>query len=198
MKNFLILFLGMAAVLASGFSGAEAHLIYAYAGDGNPGAGVEATNKANVIEKPGMVMTDMLLDSEGNLSEALFAGPYRINPVSPAVKSSEVFGISGGNSLELGAIPNRGEFSGTDPLFRVNTLTSGEIWVGDIVVVSSRDLTFHYGDPSPSVLGRLGVSKITGSFRGSLRVGINMIRLILKYRLSTWPGRVPRFEPEVN
>jgi glycosyltransferase involved in cell wall biosynthesis len=46
--------------------------------------------------------------------------------------------------------------------------------------------------------GRLGVSKITGSFRGSLRVGANMIRLILKYRMSTWLGRVPRFETEVN
>lgn len=164
MKNFLILLLGMAAVLVSGFSQAEAQLISVYAGDRNPGAGVEATNKTNVIEKPDMVMTDMLLDSTGNLSEALFADPYGINPVSPAVKPGEVVGISEGNSQELvlGAISYGGGFSGTDPLFAVDTITGGETWVGDIVIVSSRDLTFHYGDPPPSMHGRLGVSNFFG------------------------------------
>lgn len=160
MKNFLILLIGMAAVLVSGFSRAEAHLIYVYAGDGNPGAGFEATNKTNVIEKPGTDMADKLLDSNGNLSEALFADPYGINPVSPAGKPGEVLGISMGNYPDLGEIPYAGVFSETDPFLPVNTITGGETWVGDTVIVSSRDLTFHYGDPSLSVPNRLGVSTL--------------------------------------
>lgn len=37
--------------------------------------------------------------------------------------------------------------------------------------------------------GRLGVSKITGTFKTTLRVGTNMILLIWRYRLATWLGR---------
>lgn len=39
--------------------------------------------------------------------------------------------------------------------------------------------------------GRLGTSKITGSFRTAVRVGGRMIGLILGYRLRAWAGRVP-------
>jgi glycosyltransferase involved in cell wall biosynthesis len=42
--------------------------------------------------------------------------------------------------------------------------------------------------------GRLGISKITGSFRTTWKVGTNMILLILKYRLVSWLGRGPKFE----
>ena len=42
--------------------------------------------------------------------------------------------------------------------------------------------------------GRLGLSKITGSFKTTLRVGMSMIMLILRYRLATWLGRGPRFD----
>ena len=162
MKKFLILLLCMAAVLVSGFSRAEAHLMHVYASAGNSGTGVEATNKTKVIENLGIIMTDMLLDSEGNLSEALFADPYGINPVSPAVKPGGLHGISGGNSTELDTILYGGGGSGTNGLFAVNTITGGETSVCDIVIVSSRDLTFHYGAPFPSVLGRLGVSNFFG------------------------------------
>ena len=112
MKKFLILLLCLAAVLVSGFSRAEAHLMHVYASAGNSGTGVEATNKTKVIENLGIIMTDMLLDSEGNLSEALFADPYGINPVSPAVKPGGLHGISGGNSPELDAILYGGKFFG--------------------------------------------------------------------------------------
>lgn len=41
--------------------------------------------------------------------------------------------------------------------------------------------------------GRLGTSKITGQFKGMVRVGLRMIGLIWRYRLATWLGRGPRF-----
>jgi glycosyltransferase involved in cell wall biosynthesis len=40
--------------------------------------------------------------------------------------------------------------------------------------------------------GRLGESKITGSWRTAVRVGLRMIRLIASYRLRAWLGRVPK------
>ncbi len=40
--------------------------------------------------------------------------------------------------------------------------------------------------------GRLGTSKITGSFKTAWQVGWRMIRLILNYRLRAWLGRIPR------
>lgn len=42
--------------------------------------------------------------------------------------------------------------------------------------------------------GRRGDSKITGSFREALRVGLSMIHLILHYRLVSWLGLGSRFE----
>jgi hypothetical protein len=39
--------------------------------------------------------------------------------------------------------------------------------------------------------GRLGTSKITGSTRTAWWVGWNMIRLIWRYRVRAWLGRVP-------
>lgn len=41
--------------------------------------------------------------------------------------------------------------------------------------------------------GRLGTSKITGQFKGMVRVGLRMIGLIWRYRLAAWLGRGPRF-----
>lgn len=38
--------------------------------------------------------------------------------------------------------------------------------------------------------GRVGESKITGSYRTALRVGLRMIGLILRYRLAGWAGGV--------
>ena len=43
--------------------------------------------------------------------------------------------------------------------------------------------------------GRLGISKITGRFKTTVEVGLRMVALILRYRLSSWLGRGPRFEP---
>jgi glycosyltransferase involved in cell wall biosynthesis len=43
--------------------------------------------------------------------------------------------------------------------------------------------------------GRLGRSKITGSFETAWRVGWNMIWLILRYRVEAWLGRAPRIAP---
>jgi glycosyltransferase involved in cell wall biosynthesis len=40
--------------------------------------------------------------------------------------------------------------------------------------------------------GRLGQSKITGSFRTAWRVGWKMIRLIVSYRFRAWFGRAPK------
>lgn len=42
--------------------------------------------------------------------------------------------------------------------------------------------------------GRLGTSKITGSFKTTLKVGTRMIWLILRYRVASWLGRTPRFD----
>ena len=42
--------------------------------------------------------------------------------------------------------------------------------------------------------GRLGMSKITGSFKTTLSVGLHMIALILRYRLATWLRLGPRFD----
>ncbi|MDY0018607.1 MAG: glycosyltransferase family 2 protein [Anaerolineae bacterium] len=42
--------------------------------------------------------------------------------------------------------------------------------------------------------GRLGTSKITGSFKTTLKVGTRMIGLILRYRVASWLGRTPRFD----
>jgi len=39
--------------------------------------------------------------------------------------------------------------------------------------------------------GRLGTSKITGTFRTAWRVGWRMISLILSYRMRSWLGRIP-------
>jgi len=39
--------------------------------------------------------------------------------------------------------------------------------------------------------GRLGKSKITGSFKTTIRVGWHMLNLILGYRVRTWLGRMP-------
>ena len=41
---------------------------------------------------------------------------------------------------------------------------------------------------------RVGTSKITGSIKRAVHVGLRMIVLILRYRLATWLGRGPRFE----
>ncbi len=43
--------------------------------------------------------------------------------------------------------------------------------------------------------GRLGTSKITGSFKTAWRVGGRMIRLILACRLRAWLGRAPHVPP---
>jgi hypothetical protein len=43
--------------------------------------------------------------------------------------------------------------------------------------------------------GRLGTSKITGSFKTAWRVGWRMIGLILRYRLRAWLGRLPKIPP---
>ncbi len=40
--------------------------------------------------------------------------------------------------------------------------------------------------------GRLGASKITGTFKTAWRVGWRMIRLIVSYRTRAWLGRAPR------
>jgi len=40
--------------------------------------------------------------------------------------------------------------------------------------------------------GRLGTSKITGTFKTAWRVGSRMIGVILNYRLRAWLGRAPR------
>lgn len=44
--------------------------------------------------------------------------------------------------------------------------------------------------------GRLGTSKITGSFKTTWRVGWRMITLIWSYRIRSWLGRTPRFTLE--
>jgi len=44
--------------------------------------------------------------------------------------------------------------------------------------------------------GRLGTSKITGSFKTAWRVGWHMITLIWSYRVRSWLGRTPRFQTE--
>lgn len=44
--------------------------------------------------------------------------------------------------------------------------------------------------------GRLGTSKITGTFKTAWRVGWRMIQLVLAYRLRAWLGRGPRIPPE--
>jgi len=44
--------------------------------------------------------------------------------------------------------------------------------------------------------GRLGTSKITGSFKTAWRVGWRMITLIWSYRIRSWLGRTPRFNAE--
>jgi len=43
--------------------------------------------------------------------------------------------------------------------------------------------------------GRLGTSKITGSFKTAWRVGWRMIGLILEYRLRAWLGHAPQIPP---
>ncbi len=48
------------------------------------------------------------------------------------------------------------------------------------------EVPVHYGP-------RLGTSKITGSFRGACRVGADMLRLVLRYRLQRALGRTPAF-----
>ena len=45
---------------------------------------------------------------------------------------------------------------------------------------------------------RQGISKITGSFKTTVKVGSRMIELSLRYRLSTWLGRGPRFDSGGN
>jgi glycosyltransferase involved in cell wall biosynthesis len=40
--------------------------------------------------------------------------------------------------------------------------------------------------------GRLGISKITGTFKTAWRVGWKMIRLILTYRIRAWTGLAPQ------
>jgi len=44
--------------------------------------------------------------------------------------------------------------------------------------------------------GRLGTSKLTGSFKTAWRVGWRMITLIWSYRIRSWLGRTPRFQME--
>jgi len=45
---------------------------------------------------------------------------------------------------------------------------------------------------------RQGISKITGSFKTTVKVGLRMIELILRYRLLTWLGWGPRFDSGGN
>lgn len=46
--------------------------------------------------------------------------------------------------------------------------------------------------------GRLGTSKITGSFKTTWRVGWRMIALIWSYRIRAWLGRTPQFPVEAK
>ncbi len=46
--------------------------------------------------------------------------------------------------------------------------------------------------------GRLGTSKITGSFKTAWRVGWRMITLIWSYRIRSWLGRMPTLPTEVE
>jgi hypothetical protein len=46
--------------------------------------------------------------------------------------------------------------------------------------------------------GRLGTSKITGTFKTAWRVGWRMIQLVLVYRLQAWLGRGPRIAREIT
>jgi glycosyltransferase involved in cell wall biosynthesis len=66
------------------------------------------------------------------------------------------------------------------------------------MVILGRLIGFRLIEVPVNYRGRLGISKITGSFKTTLRVGTRMILLILRYRLATWSGRGPRFGQEVS
>lgn len=61
------------------------------------------------------------------------------------------------------------------------------VMLGQMVGVRMIEIPVNYR-------GRLGMSKITGSFRTAIRVGVSMIALILRYRLGTWLGLGPHLD----
>jgi len=62
------------------------------------------------------------------------------------------------------------------------------------MVVLGRLMSIHMIEIPVNYRGRLGLSKITGSFNTTVKVGLRMIALILRYRLASWMGRGPRLE----
>lgn len=62
------------------------------------------------------------------------------------------------------------------------------------MVILGRLMGIHMVEVPVNYRGRSGISKITGSFKTTVKVGLRMIMLILRYRLATWLGRGPRFE----
>lgn len=63
------------------------------------------------------------------------------------------------------------------------------------MVILSRLVGIRMVEIPVNYRGRLGISKITGSFKTTVKVGLRMTELILRYRLATWLGRGPRFDP---
>lgn len=63
------------------------------------------------------------------------------------------------------------------------------------MVILGRLMGIHMIEVPVNYRGRLGISKITGSFKTTVKVGLRMIELILRYRLATWLGRGTRFDP---
>ena len=63
------------------------------------------------------------------------------------------------------------------------------------MVILGRLMGLHIIEIPINYRGRLGVSKITGSFKTTLGVGLRMIVLILRYRLASWLGRGPCLDP---
>jgi len=67
-------------------------------------------------------------------------------------------------------------------------LTVGKSHFLPEMVILARQAGFRLIEVPVNYRGRLGTSKITGNFKGTIRTGTNMIGLILKYRLKTWFG----------
>lgn len=65
-------------------------------------------------------------------------------------------------------------------------LTVGKSHFLPEMVILTRLAGFRLIEVPVNYRGRLGTSKITGNFKGTVRTGLNMIILILKYRLKTW------------
>ena len=120
-----------------------------YVGDsrGNLGTVDVTTGAVSLIGNMGVQMTDIAVDSSGNLFGISFSRTYRINKTTAAPTLLGSHSISFGNALTFGPDGTLyGAGNRTTRLFSIDTATGAGTSLGNTGFFSAGDLAFNGGD----------------------------------------------------